>query len=299
VQWRTKPACGVSACAQKTVKDGTQDFFGVLRGEAGVDSDAKQIDADRNVALTALIDLYDLVYLTQNSNASTTAAISEPTIPGSTIPVPTIPDPKKEVAAGSPVEAPQGSAPNPAATSLAEFAAMGDVDSIRAQVSTKTNAHAIADALLAAYGVRARKQLLDGQIDAALQTLSDGRRQFGKATTLRDLEAHYVVVGDAYDRLRFAAKINVGNLQEYLQQIRMLESGDATAVQKMLAQTLANRIADQRAAERNTIADDLFKSGRNLFPDSVDLLTQGTAGALPNTGVEIGEIKNQEDRSGK
>jgi hypothetical protein len=279
-------------------KDGSQDFFGVLRGEAGLDSDAKHIDADRNLALTALIDLYDLIYLTQNSKAATTPTTSTlPPIPTATtiLATPAVLDVKEDAATNSPVEAPKGSAPNPT-TSLAELAALGDVESIQAQVATKTNSQAKADALLTAYGVRARTQMLEGQIDASLQTLKDGRQQFGKATTLRDLEAHYVVIGDAYDRLRFAVKINVTDLQEYLQQIRTLEPGDAKAVQKMLAQTLANRIADQKAAARNTIADDLLNSGRDLFPDYVDLLSQGTAGALPTTGVEI---KNQDGGQGK
>src|SRR5580700_9192409 len=48
-------------------KDGTEDFFGVLRGEIGPEphDPARTRDDERN-ALVALADLHDLAYLTQN-----------------------------------------------------------------------------------------------------------------------------------------------------------------------------------------------------------------------------------------
>jgi len=55
-------------------KDGSQDFLGVLRGEAGSDTrNSSRADDDRRMALTALRDLYDLAYLTQNPSGSQAA----------------------------------------------------------------------------------------------------------------------------------------------------------------------------------------------------------------------------------
>jgi hypothetical protein len=130
--------------------------------------------------------------------------------------------------------------------------------------------------------------MLDGQVDAALQTLSVGRQKFGKSTVLRDLEAHYVVIGDGYDRLRLAVKLDVSEVRSYLQQIQTLEPNDSTSIEEMLVRTLSNRIADQRAAGRKAIADELLSSGRELFPVWADQLTQGTSGALPERGVDVG-----------
>lgn len=165
---------------------------------------------------------------------------------------------------------------------------MGDIEGILAQQRAKPGSRDIASALETAYGARARLQVLAGEVDAALQTLTAARQKFGKSATLRDLEAHYVVIGDAYDRLRLGVKLDVPGLQGYLQQIRTLEPGDATSIELMLAQTLSNRIADQRAAGRGTIAEELLTSGRTLFPDFADMLSGGKAGALPASGIELG-----------
>jgi hypothetical protein len=75
-------------------------------------------------------------------------------------------------------------------------------------------------------------------------------------------------------------KLDVGALQRYLEEIRTLESADAGGVEQMLAWTLAHRIADQQAAGRDTIADDLLNAGRQLFPASANLLTRGRSGQL-------------------
>jgi hypothetical protein len=55
----------------------------------------------------------------------------------------------------------------------------------------------------------------------------------------------------------------------------------------MLTQTLADRIADQRAANRETVATQLLESGREIFPSFVGILSRGRAGALPDTPIEV------------
>lgn len=356
-------------------KDGSQDFFGFLRGEIGPEPhDPQHVNDDRRTALTALTDLYDLAYLTQNPSAAATPAGKPPsasaasgkppsasaaaaktpstspaagkpsftsapagktssplaptagsknaslsaaapatseTLSAAATPSSKNPPPAPQAAAESvstaaptadntspasaappqaatrPDTATSGPASKPTATSLATLAAAGDIDAIQAR-RPKSNPRDIAHALETAYGARARAQMLDGKVDAALQTLSAGRQSFGKSPTLRDREAHYVVIGDAYDRLRLAVKLDVAELRGYLQQIRTLEPDDSTAIEEMLARTLSNRIADQRAAGRATIVDALLESGRDLFPAWADQLSQGKPGELPQAGVEIG-----------
>lgn len=254
-------------------KDGSQDFFGVLRGELGPEAhDSPRSDSDRRVALTALADLYDLAFLTQHSPAGSTATKAG----------------KNASAAAKPI-----------ATSLATLAAGGDVEGIQAQARLKGGSQDIAHALELAYGARARDQMLQGEIDGALETLGKGRQKFGKSPALREREAHFVVVGDAYDRLRLAVKLDMADLQRYLQQIRMLEPQDATSIEQMLARVLSNRIADQRAAGRTAVADDLMISGRKLFPAWADELTHGSRGALPEGGVEIGTAETSGREAGK
>jgi hypothetical protein len=170
------------------------------------------------------------------------------------------------------------------------LAAGGDVEGIQAQARIKGSSQDIAHALEQAYGARARSQMLEGEVDAALQTLKSGRQKFGKSPALREREAHFVVIGDAYDRLRLAVKLEVAELQGYLQQIRTLEPEDASSIEQMLARVLSNRIADQRAAGRTAVADDLLSSGRRLFPASADQLAHGRRGALPEGGVDIGTV---------
>jgi hypothetical protein len=245
-------------------KDGTRFFSGVLRGEVGPPPhNPDRVSEDRRVALGALVDLYDLAYLAQNQTASAAT--------GSKAPAPAA------VEKGKP----------PAPTPLETLAASGDVEVLQAQ-RAKANSREVSSALEKAYGVRARSQMLGGQVDSALETLGAGRQKFGKSAELRTREANYVVIGDAYDRLRLAVHLDVGELRRYLQQIRALEPADAATIEKMLAQTLSNRIADQRAAGRDTVAEDLATYGRDLFPAWAALLTRGAAGALPQSGVEIG-----------
>lgn len=107
---------------------------------------------------------------------------------------------------------------------------------------------------------------------------------------MREREAHFIVIGNAYDRLRLAVRLEVSELQTYLQQIPTLEPEDATSIEQMLARVLSNRIADERGAGRTAIADDLLSSGRRLFPAAADQLTHGIRGALPEGGVDIGTV---------
>jgi hypothetical protein len=259
-------------------KDGTQDFFGVLRGELGPEPhDPTRVSEDRRRALAALADLYDLAYLTQHPTAAATPPAQRAAPPVASSAGRT---PAASTAAATPKPPGASAAPKPPETALEALAASGDVEGIQTRRG-KADARAMARALETAYGVRARTQMLAGQIDAALQTLQAGRQSFGKSAALRDREAHYVVIGDAYDRLRLAVKLTVGDLGAYVQQIRTLEPGDATAIEQMLARVLANRIADQRAAGRSGIADELLSSGRELFPASADELARGTPGVLP------------------
>lgn len=252
--------------------DGLQDFRGLLRGELGAGPhDPAKVGDNRRIALVALQDLHDLAFLAQNPDYTPTAAAPPKSAP--TKAAPTKPEP---VAA------------KPAAVALAALASAGDVDALLAQLRAKPGSSEISKALETAYGTRARSQLLAGDVDAALQTLRAARQKFGKSAALRDLEAHYVVVGDAFDRLRWGVKLDVPGLQGYLQQIKTLEPRDATPIELMLVQTLSNRIADQRAAGRDKIADELLASGSTLFPDYADALTRGKAGALPQTGLEVG-----------
>jgi hypothetical protein len=257
-------------------KDGSQDFYGVLRGELGPGPhDPERAREDERIALTALTDLYDLAYLAQNPQGAPPA----PAAAGTQAP---------QGAPGTqPLKGAAGTQPaKPTAAVLADLAARGEIDAIQA-LKAKTAPRDLAHALEVAYGARARVQMLEGHVGDALKTLGAGRAAFGKSTTLRDREAHYVVIGDAYDRLRLAVKLDAAGLEPYLAKIRMLESADASAIQQMLAKILANRIADQRAAARKEIADELLAVGRELFPAQAEQLEKGTAGALPDDDVSI------------
>jgi len=245
-------------------QDGKQNFSGVLRGELGPDRDPVRTREDQRIALIALADLYDLAFLTQRKPSAAAG-----------------PPPARAAERGSVSSA----SASPPLGSLMELAARGEVEGIQERSRTGKNPSEAAHALETAYGVRARSQMLAGQVDAALDTLAAGRHKFGKSAPLRDREAHYVVIGDAYDRLRLAVKLDVADLRSLLRQIEALEPDDSRPIEQMLTRVLADRIADQRAAGRSTVADDLLGSGRDLFPASAQLLTQGRTGALPETGV--------------
>ena len=114
---------------------------------------------------------------------------------------------------------------------------------------------------------------LPGQIEAAVA----------------DVEARYVAVGDVYDRLATAVKLNSADQHRSIEALRAGEGADFPVVERMLARTLANRIADQRAAERPDVAVGLLAAGREIFPAYASNLEQGTAGALPKTGLAVSD----------
>jgi serine/threonine protein kinase len=142
--------------------------------------------------------------------------------------------------------------------------------------------------LIESYVRLAKKQLLAGSPDAALQTIALGRKRFGSASDLKNLELRYITVGDAFDRLSIAVALNVNEQQNYLESLRASEGPDFPDIERMLANTLANRIADERAANRPTVAASLLDAGRKVFPENSALLEQGTAGMLsvPTAVVE-------------
>ena len=141
--------------------------------------------------------------------------------------------------------------------------------------------------LIDGYVHLAKSQLAAGHVDEALQTLATARKKFGsREAQLKDLEARYVAVGDAYDRLTVAVSLNVSEQRAVLDALRTSEGEDYPVTEEMLARTLANRIADQRAADRPSVATSLLEAGRTIFPDHAALLEQGTAGVLSGPTVE-------------
>ncbi len=141
-------------------------------------------------------------------------------------------------------------------------------------------AHDIPDILSRAYQNLARRQFAEGHVDLALTTLQAGRRKVPRSEDLETLQQRYTSAGEFYDTLASAVTLNVTQKKLALQQLRATEGEDYAAAEKMFAQTLANRIADQRAANRPSVANSLLASGRELFPDYATQLTQGTAGIL-------------------
>jgi len=75
--------------------------------------------------------------------------------------------------------------------------------------------------------------------------------------------------------------------------VAMLSDSTIRAVfigREMLARTLANDIADQRArADRPAVIARLLESGRKLFPEHADLLEHGTAGVLDPSQIVVAE----------
>src|SRR6201999_395086 len=117
---------------------------------------------------------------------------------------------------------------------------------------------------------RAKTQFTAGQVNEALQTLAEGRRKFGRSPELRDQEVAYVAAADLYDRISSAVVLNPIMTRQGLDELKASQGDDFPATAKMLAQTLADRIADHRAAGRTSVADKLAETGRQLFPDYTD-----------------------------
>lgn len=143
--------------------------------------------------------------------------------------------------------------------------------------------------LIGGYAALAKRQMLAGQVNESLDTLLAARKKFGTAAELKNLEARYIVVGDAYDRLSTAVgSLNVAEQRGYLEELRASEGADYRAMELMLARTLANRIADQRAgANRGPQVAAVLAAGKQIFPEHALLLEQGTAGALPPARLEL------------
>jgi predicted Ser/Thr protein kinase len=135
--------------------------------------------------------------------------------------------------------------------------------------------------LVDGYVRTAKTQLAAGDVDSALQTLATARKRFGRDQQLKDLEVRYVRIADVYDRLGTAVSLNASEQRTTLEELRISEGDDYPVTEQMLARTLGNRIADERAADRPTVAASLLKAGRQIFPGDVSLLEQGKAGVLP------------------
>ena len=179
---------------------------------------------------------------------------------------------------------------------LADQAAAGDVAGATATANALRRALAgsvyvaqqLPPLVISAYVHHAKAQVAAGHVDAALKTLADGRQKFGSSPELKGLELRYIVVGDSYDRLSTAISVNLAEQHRYMETLRASEGAEYPVVERMLAQTLANRIADQKAAGRASVVTSLIDGGRKLFPEHADLLERGTAGALPQTPLAVG-----------
>jgi predicted Ser/Thr protein kinase len=135
----------------------------------------------------------------------------------------------------------------------------------------------------------AKTQFAGGKLIDSLQTIEAGRRKYGASTELRDLHFRYIAVANIYDPLRFAVALNASDMKSRVEDLKSGEGQEYDTATRMLAQTLANRIADQRAAQRDVVADRLLEAGRQIFPGDGELLSQGKAGALPDAPLEISD----------
>jgi len=197
---------------------------------------------------------------------------------------------------------PQGDTRAPAGTeslkkSFEDLAAAGDVEAAtkaayalrRTSAGSSYFTQTVPEILAGAYLHRAKTQFAAGQVDAALQTLKEGRVKFGRSPELRDLEVRYVDAATVYDRLRSAVTLNVTEMQRGLESLRAAEGGEYDIAAQMLAQTLADRVADQRAANRGAVADRLLEAGKQIFPSYGALLERGRPGVLTDAPVQVNE----------
>jgi len=143
--------------------------------------------------------------------------------------------------------------------------------------------------LAGSYEHLAKTQFAAGKVEDALQTLADGRKKFAKSTQLQALQMRYVAAADIYDHMMNAVALNVGNWKQSLDELRSAEGDEYEAAAQMLAQTLADRIADQRAAGRQAVADRLLEAGQQIFPDYHNILVRGMAGVLPSKPIEVND----------
>jgi hypothetical protein len=178
---------------------------------------------------------------------------------------------------------------------LADQAAAGDVAGAQQTAAALRRvlagsvfvARDVPQALITAYARRAKAEVAAGEVDLALKTLADGRQKFGASGELKALELRYVAVGEEYDRLSSAVSASVADHRQHLDAIKAGSDAEYPVVERMLAQTLAHRIADHRAAGRVPVASSLLEAGRKIFPEFGALLEQGTAGRLKNTPLSV------------
>jgi hypothetical protein len=132
--------------------------------------------------------------------------------------------------------------------------------------------------------------MMDGDPGLALQTIASGRRKFASAPELKNLEITYDRVGEEVARINMAPALSVRNHTAWLEEIRQLSGEDYPDIEQMLARTLANDIADQRAkGDRPNVVANLLESGRKVFPEYAALLEQGKAGVLDSSQIAIAE----------
>jgi hypothetical protein len=144
--------------------------------------------------------------------------------------------------------------------------------------------------VIESYVQRAKQQMAAGNTGQALDTIAGARRKFASAPQLKNLEITYDRVEEEVERINSAPSINVANHQLWIGEIRSLSGEDFPAIEQMLAQTLANDIADQRAkGDRPAVVKSLLNSGRTLFPEFVSVLEHGTAGALDPKQIAIAD----------
>lgn len=137
---------------------------------------------------------------------------------------------------------------------------------------------------------QARQQMEAGNTVAALATIAAARRKYASAPALRNLEVLYDRVEEEVERINMAPTISVKNHAAWLAEIRDLSGEDFPAIDQMLARTLANDIADQRArADRPAVIAGLLDSGRKLFPEYAEVLEHGTAGVLDPSQLAVAE----------
>jgi hypothetical protein len=124
----------------------------------------------------------------------------------------------------------------------------------------------------------------------ALQTIAAGRKKFAGASSLKSLEVTYDRVEEEVERINMAPSLSVKDHQAWIAEIRQLAGEDFPGIEQMLAHTLANDIADQRArADRPSVVASLLDSGRKLFPEYSSVLEHGTAGVLDPAQILVSE----------
>jgi len=135
----------------------------------------------------------------------------------------------------------------------------------------------------------AKTQFASGKLIESLQTIEAGRHKYAASAELRDLHFRYVAVSNIYDPLRFAVALNASDMKSRVEDLKPGEGTEYDTATRMLAQTLADRIADQRAAQRDGVADRLLEAGKQIFPGYEEVLSHGKAGALPDAPLEISD----------